>query len=117
LPILMLLYAAALAWGVWMHLIAPWVIGVLAALNLATFVAYRQDKQRAQQDRWRIAESQLHLWSFAGGWPGAWFAQRLLRHKSRKTSFRGVYWFTVVMHCAALAAWLWWASHGMGDAF
>jgi uncharacterized membrane protein YsdA (DUF1294 family) len=48
----------------------------------------------------------LHLWSLAGGWPGAWFAQLLLGHKSRKQSFRMMYWLTVVLHCAALSVWL-----------
>lgn len=49
----------------------------------------------------------LHLWSFAGGWVGAWLAQSLLRHKSRKAAFLGVYGFTVGAHCAVLGAWLW----------
>jgi uncharacterized membrane protein YsdA (DUF1294 family) len=38
--------------------------------------------------KWRIKEDTLHVWSLAGGWPGAWFAQQVLRHKSRKESFR-----------------------------
>jgi len=41
-----------------------------------------------------------------GGWPGAWLAHRVLRHKSRKTSFRTVYWATVTLHCGAVLAWV-----------
>jgi hypothetical protein len=26
------------------------------------------------------------------------------------TSFQGTYWFTVFLHGAALAAWMWWRS-------
>jgi uncharacterized membrane protein YsdA (DUF1294 family) len=110
---LMLLYAVVVGWAVWTDKLPLWFPLALLALNVATFMAYRHDKYRAQQDQWRIAESQLHFWSFAGGWAGAWFAQQLLRHKTRKAAFRGVYWFTVVMHCAALAAWLWIAENGL----
>jgi uncharacterized membrane protein YsdA (DUF1294 family) len=107
---LLLAYATAVGWGVWTHKLPWWVLVALPGLNVATFFAYWQDKYAAQQDRWRIAESTLHLWSFAGGWAGAWFAQRLLLHKTRKASFREVYWFTVVTHCALLGAWFWWSG-------
>jgi uncharacterized membrane protein YsdA (DUF1294 family) len=66
----------------------------------------------AQQGRWRIREDTLHFWSLAGGWAGAWFAQQVLRHKSRKASFLASYWGTVVLHCAALAGWLGWSARG-----
>ncbi|ART48465.1 DUF1294 domain-containing protein [Acidovorax carolinensis] len=44
----------------------------------------------------------LHLLNLAGGWPGAWWARQTLRHPSRKTEFRAVYWLTVVLHCTAV---------------
>ncbi|MDB5943887.1 MAG: colD-shock DNA-binding protein [Ramlibacter sp.] len=110
---LMLAYVAALAWGVWTQKLPLWLAAALVPLNVATFMAYWHDKYRAQQDQWRIAESTLHFWSFAGGWPGAWFAQRLLRHKTRKAAFQGTYWFSVVAHCAALGAWLWLTRNGV----
>lgn len=78
-------------------------------LNLAAFFAYWQDKYAAQQRRWRIREETLHLWSLAGGWGGAWFAQQILRHKSVKASFRATYWSTVAIHCAG-ACGIWWFS-------
>jgi len=64
------------------------------------------DKGAAQSGRWRTPEKHLHLLSLAGGWPSAWCAQQWLRHKSSKQEFRTVYWATVVLHCAALAAWV-----------
>ncbi len=74
-------------------------------LGGVTFLAYACDKFFAQRDSWRIPEAMLHLMSLLGGWPGAWLAQRLLRHKSRKVSFRIVYWLTVVGHLGAFGLW------------
>ena len=104
---LMAAYGLALAWLVWHRQAPSWVVPAAVVLNLAAFFAYWQDKHAAQQRRWRIREDTLHLWSLAGGWAGAWFAQQVLRHKSAKVSFRITYWATVVLHCAG-AAGIWW---------
>lgn len=69
------------------------------------FVAYAMDKSAAQQNRWRTQESTLHLIALGGGWPGAIAAQRLLRHKTAKSSFQIVFWFTVILNFGLLA-WL-----------
>lgn len=96
-----------LAWGIWARqLPLGWTLGAAVAVNLATFWTYAADKNAAAQRRWRTPESSLHLLSLIGGWPGAWLAQQTLRHKSSKRDFRAVYWLTVVVHCAALAAWV-----------
>lgn len=105
--LLMGAYAAMLVWGAWnRHLAVPLVLAS-PLLSAVTFVMYWHDKHAAQRGAWRTSESTLHALSLAGGWPGAWFAQQLLRHKSSKAEFRGVYWVTVTLHCAALLAWLW----------
>lgn len=104
--LLMLGWLALLAWGFWASRLPWWVLGAAVAINLVTFMVYAFDKSAAQNGQWRAKESHLHLLSLAGGWPGAWFAQQWLRHKSRKAEFRAVYWATVVLHCAALGAWL-----------
>ncbi|WP_240788647.1 DUF1294 domain-containing protein [Ramlibacter henchirensis] len=105
---LMAAYAAVLGWGVWHQKLAWWIFAASPLINLLAFFAYWQDKHAAEKGRWRTSEKLLHLWSLAGGWGGAWLAQQVLRHKSRKTSFLQVYGFTVVAHCAALGAWLQW---------
>lgn len=102
---LMLAYAAMLVWSVWRKELPSWVLPASFGLNVAAFFAYWQDKYAAQQRRWRISENSLHWWSAAGGWGGAWFAQQVLRHKSRKERFRSTYWLTVVMHCVAVGLW------------
>lgn len=103
--LLMLVWAALLAWMVWAGRLPLLALPAALMLNLVTFFVYWLDKAAAQQGRWRIAESTLHLFSLLGGWPGAWFAQQILRHKSSKASFRAAYWASVVIHFIALAAW------------
>jgi uncharacterized membrane protein YsdA (DUF1294 family)/cold shock CspA family protein len=70
--------------------------------SLITFFVYAADKSAAQNGRWRTSESTLHLFSLAGGWPGALIAQQKLRHKSKKQSFRFVFWITVFLNCSAI---------------
>jgi len=73
--------------------------------SIFTFIVYAMDKSKAKNGQWRIAESTLHLISLVGGWPGAAFAQQLLRHKSQKSSFRFGYWVTVIIN-SGLLIWL-----------
>ena len=102
---LMLAYAGAVAGALALHALAGWVGWALVAVNAVTFGAYALDKRAARRGQWRISERTLHLWSLAGGWPAAWWAQRLLRHKSAKAPFRRMYWGTVLLHAAAVAGW------------
>lgn len=77
-----------------------------AAISLITYFAYALDKSAAKRRRAsRTPESTLQFLGLLGGWPGALIAQQTLRHKSKKTSFRIMYWATVLMNCAALI-WL-----------
>lgn len=70
-----------------------------------TFILYANDKSKAKKGGWRTSESTLHLFSLAGGWPGAAIAQQILRHKSQKKEFRFVFWLTVIANVGALV-WL-----------
>jgi uncharacterized membrane protein YsdA (DUF1294 family)/cold shock CspA family protein len=100
------LYAAALAWAIeGGRLPAPAMFGSAIASAVA-FIAYWLDKHAAQGGRSRISESTLHLFELVGGWPGALLAQHVLRHKTRKASYRAAFWTVVALHCAALAAWV-----------
>lgn len=73
--------------------------------SVVSFFAYRRDKKAAQDNRLRTPETTLHLLDLIGGWPGAFVAQRVYRHKVKKLSFQVMYWLTVVLNCCALA-WL-----------
>ena len=74
------------------------IAAAYACLSVITFVVYAVDKSAARRKGPRTPERTLHLLALAGGWPGALLAQRWLRHKSAKTSFRRVFWVTVVVN-------------------
>ena len=80
-------------------LLVWWYLG-LSATSLAI---YALDKSAARKSGQRTPENTLHFLSLLGGWPGALYAQQLLRHKSSKASFRAVFWVTVVLNFAGLA--------------
>lgn len=78
---------------------------VFFVVSIITYFIYAKDKSAAENDEWRVPENTLHIHSVLGGWPGAIVAQQRLRHKTRKVSFRMVFWFTVVVNVTALG-WL-----------
>lgn len=78
------------------------VPGYYAVASLLAFLMYLWDKISAENGKWRTPENRLHLIALIGGWPGALIAQRKYRHKTRKASFRRVFWMTVALNCAVL---------------
>ncbi len=99
-------YAALLVWAAWTQRLPVPVALSVPLLSVLAFYVYWRDKFAAQHGAWRTPEMVLHGLGLIGGWPGAWLAQRLLRHKSAKASFRHVYWATVLLHWVLLALWL-----------
>ena len=85
--------------------IPPLILAFYLVASLFTFVMYAIDKSAARKGAWRTQESTLHLLSLAGGWPGALIAQQRLRHKTKKVSFRVMFWITVVLNCG-IFIWL-----------
>ena len=81
------------------------ILALYLGASIITFILYAVDKSAAQKGGWRTQESTLHFFSLAGGWPGAIVAQQKLRHKSKKQSFRFVFWLTVFVNCGVFA-WL-----------
>jgi uncharacterized membrane protein YsdA (DUF1294 family) len=59
-------------------------------------VVYAADKNRVRRGEWRVPEQMLHLVELIGGWPGAFVAQRRLRHKCSKASYQIVFWVIVL---------------------
>lgn len=71
---------------------------IVAITSLWAFAAYGIDKRRAQTGSRRISEKNLIFIGLLGGWPGAFAAQQVFRHKTQKLSFQIVFWGTVVTH-------------------
>jgi uncharacterized membrane protein YsdA (DUF1294 family) len=78
------------------------VLPIYLVVSAIAFVVYRHDKLAAQQHQWRTGEGTLILLGVFGGWPGAFIAQQMFHHKTRKTSFQIAFWTTVVINCAGL---------------
>ena len=82
------------------------VFGWYVVASAFTYFVYADDKRRARRGEWRAPESYLHLFELAGGWPGAFLAQRRLRHKSSKLSFQVRFWLIVAAHQFAAVDYL-----------
>lgn len=93
------------AFVLWRWGFSPTVLLAYLGLSLLAFLAYALDKSAAVSRRWRIPEQTLHMFSLAGGWPGALLAQQFLRHKTSKRSFVHAFWFTVLVNVGAFVAW------------
>ena len=103
LPMVWMLSFVAVLAGATLQKAIPMVIGMIyLSLSLITFLLYALDKSAAEGGRWRRPENTLLLFGLMGGWPGAIFAQQLLRHKSSKREFQSIFWVTVLLNCAAL---------------
>jgi uncharacterized membrane protein YsdA (DUF1294 family) len=75
-----------------------WVGACGVLLSALTFWAYAVDKRRAEEREWRVPEARLHLLELLGGWPGAFLAQRRLRHKCSKGNYQVVFWLIVLAY-------------------
>jgi uncharacterized membrane protein YsdA (DUF1294 family)/cold shock CspA family protein len=75
-----------------------WVGAYVLVMGALSYGSYAMDKRRARIKAWRISESGLHLTELIGGWPGAFLAQRRLRHKVSKPSFRVLFWLIVLAY-------------------
>jgi len=73
-------------------------------VSTVTYLAYAKDKSAAIRDKRRVPEKTLHLLSLFFGWPGAMLAQERLRHKTKKISFRIIFWLTVSLNIVFLGA-------------
>ena len=90
---------------VWM---VPWTIGgIYLGLSLLTFALYAADKRAAQTHRWRTPENTLLIIGLVGGWPGAAIAQQVLRHKTKKLSFRTRFWLSVIVNVIVFVLLAW----------
>jgi uncharacterized membrane protein YsdA (DUF1294 family) len=81
------------------------ILAAYIVMSAVAFGLYWMDKERAVRGQRRIPEGTLHAVELLGGWPGAWAAQRVFRHKWRKTRYVLVFWAIAAIHALA---WAWW---------
>ena len=73
-----------------------WVSLFVLVMGAISYGYHAADKRRAREQTWRISETGLHLTELLGGWPGAFLAQRRLRHKISKPDYQFVFWLIVL---------------------
>lgn len=84
------------------------ILGALAAvyaiMSIVTYFMYWRDKRIALRNTKRlkqvdrVPERTLHILELFFGWPGAFIAQRTLRHKNKKRQYQLVFWPIVLLH-------------------
>ncbi|CAN5229198.1 DUF1294 domain-containing protein [soil metagenome] len=90
-----------------MHLTATDRLLILISIaEVLVFCLFWYDKAQARDHGWRVRESTLLFAAIAGG-VGAWFAQHLLRHKTRKEPFRSQLGLMIVAHLMLILGAVW----------
>lgn len=112
-PVAATCFLLAVAGAVFLGKLPFYVLLLYLAASVVAFGAYWLDKTAARAGRARTPEKHLHLFALIGGWPGAVFAQRMFRHKSRKVEFQRWFWATVIANCVGLG----WLLTNAGAAF
>ena len=71
-------------------------------VNLITFLVYKIDKKAAIQKSRRVSEDMLHFLAIIGGSIGAFYAQRVLRHKTQKEPFKTISYVIIYLQFAGI---------------
>jgi len=74
----------------------------LVSINLVAIIAYGIDKRAAKKGLWRVPEIRLHTLELLGGWIGAFVAQKIFRHKTKKKSYQAMFWLMLVFQIAII---------------
>ena len=85
----------------------------LLVMNALTFAVFADDKRRARHGDRRVPERILLQLATFGGTPGAFAAQQLLRHKTRKEPFRTLLWLIAFLQLVLVVGAIVW-THGDG---
>jgi uncharacterized membrane protein YsdA (DUF1294 family) len=83
----------------------PWR-GWLVAVNAVAFAAYGIDKYQSRQSGGRVSEAALYVLALLGGTVGSILGQQAFSHKTRKSSFRRVFWIIAIGQAVLLTLWL-----------
>ena len=78
------------------------VVFHLVSINITTIFAYWVDKRAAIRKTWRVSENNLHTLEFLGGWSGAYLAQKMFRHKTKKKSYQTTFKLMIALEVLAI---------------
>jgi uncharacterized membrane protein YsdA (DUF1294 family)/cold shock CspA family protein len=81
------------------------VLEIYTIASIIAFATYYIDKNAAAKGEWRKSEYTLHMMALLCGWPGAYAAQRITRHKTVKESFQRVFVTTVALNIAGFVVY------------
>jgi uncharacterized membrane protein YsdA (DUF1294 family) len=84
------------------------VAAYLLAVNALTAILFAWDKRQARKAGPRISERPLLTLALIGGTPAAFWAQQILRHKTRKEPFRSQLWLIAGLQALAIAGLIGW---------
>jgi uncharacterized membrane protein YsdA (DUF1294 family)/cold shock CspA family protein len=97
-----LLLAALLFWPIAGMTKLPvaiyWPIMQMIILSAVVFRLYAHDKRQAIHHALRVPQTIMQLGELAGGWPGAFVAQRIFRHKSTNKSYQSIFWGIILIY-------------------
>lgn len=102
-------------WTAYEQNFVKWLPLVYIIASLVVFGLYERDKLAAKNRMWRIPESTLHFFELIGGWVGAFWAQFLFRHKTRKISYQITFWVIVTLHVAFWTDYAFFNLHGLSS--
>jgi len=74
------------------------ILWLYTGASLILFILYGSDKHAARSLSQRTPEKTLQIIALIGGWPGAVVAQKIFRHKNKKTAFQRVFWLAVFIN-------------------
>lgn len=106
--ILAALMAAGLYWFLYLaSTLNPYAVWLIA-LSITTGAMFLVDKMLAKLGSARIPEVVLHIFTFAGGFPGQWLGRVVARHKINSREhplFRIVLIISIVFHLVLIYYW------------
>lgn len=88
-----------------MDLLLNLIIGYFLLINIIALALFRIDKSKAIKGRSRISEFTLLFSSLIGGAMGGVLGMKLFRHKTKKTGFRVIIYFCLLINILAYG-WL-----------
>ena len=101
----LLVLPGVVVWQLW-GAVGMVLLGLMVAASLVAAGANVFDKKRAKAGGRRVPEATLHLMEACGGWPGAFLAQRWVRHKVAKGRYQVVFWLIVAAWQGAAGWWV-----------